>query len=83
MLSQCGIPRKSSKNNTFYACYFIQFPDWRPKMVPLCQEFLSGEKKACGKIKSSEFLEKEKSRMFESSWHSFPITIKFFSSSSI
>ena len=35
----------------------LNFLEQKPKMVPLCQEFLSVEKKACGGIKSSEFLE--------------------------
>ena len=46
-------------------------------MVPLCHEFLSGEKKACGDMKSSQFLQKEKSEMFESLWLCFPIIIFF------
>ena len=73
----CGIHRKCPANNKLYACYVIKFPEWRPIMVPLCHEFLSGEKKACGDMKSSQFLQKEKSGMFESLWLCFP-TIIFF-----
>lgn len=55
----CHIHRKCSKNNKLYACYVIKFPESRPIMVPLCHEFLSREKKACGEMKSSKFLHKE------------------------
>ena len=73
----CGIHRKCPANNKLYACYVIKFPEWRPIMVPLCHEFLSGEKKACGDMKSSQFLQKEKSGMFESLWLVFQLFFFF------
>ena len=66
----CGIHRKCPK-------IINKVPEWRPIMVPLCHEFLSGEKEACGDTKSSQFLQKEKSEMFESLWLCFPIIIFF------